>query len=327
MSDELAALRRCRGLQAPTIRYHIDAGSVQYFADSLMDPDPAFRCIFAQRPGDGSAPVAPPSFFGGATGLIGIPAGDTRTMFNLVLPLPEGWTAIASGDEFEFLAPVRIGTTLVCQETFEDAYEKQGSTGRLIFFTVEKAFSMDDGAVLLRRKLHCVARPPQPEATQAHGAVPARQTAPDSQLPAVSAGPVTIRYLAMFATATAEFVDIHYDADFARSLGLPGAIIQGLYKTALAARMVKDWTGDATVLRRLSVQHRRMDLAGSTLTAGGAIISTMPQSLPADVSCRIWIHNQHGLVTTQGSADLTLPANARTAAWLNKASTKEHVSA
>ncbi|MCK9357035.1 MAG: MaoC family dehydratase N-terminal domain-containing protein [Dehalococcoidia bacterium] len=256
-----------------------------------------------------------------------MPAGDSRTMCHLVLPIPQGWTAIASGHEFEFQAPVRAGMTLVCQERFEDAYEKQGRTGRLIFFTVVKSFSADDGVTLLRRKLRCVARPPQPEATPAGGVVPNSETAPDSQLPAVSAGPVTIRYLAMFATATAEFVDIHYDADFARSLGLPGAIIQGLYKTALAARMLKDWTGDATALRHLSVQHRRMDLAGSTLTAGGAIISDMPESLPAEVSCRIWVHNQHGMVTTQGTADLTLPANARTAAWLNRPSTKEHVSA
>jgi len=327
MSDELATLRRCRGLQAPPIRYHIDAGSVQYFADSLMDPDPAFRRVSAQGPGDGGGPVAPPTFFGGATGLTGIPAGDTRTMFHLVLPIPEDWTAIASGDEFEFLGPVRTGMTLVSHERFEDAYEKLGTTGRLIFFTVVKSFSTDDGATLLRRNLHCVARPPQPEAPPSHAAPFVLEAPPVSQVPSISVGPVAIRHLAMFATATAEFVDIHYDADFARSLGLPGAIIQGLYKTALAARMVKDWTGDPTALRRLSVQHRRMDLAGSTLTAGGAIISAMPQSLPADVSCRIWVHNQHGMVTTQGTADLTLPANARTAAWLKRTSTKEHVSA
>ncbi len=131
----------------------------------------------------------------------------------------------------------------------------------------------------------------------------------------------------MFATATAEFVDIHYDADYARALGLPAPIIQGLYKTALAARMLKDWTGDATAIRRLSVQHRRMDLAGSTLTAGGAIISPMPQSLPADVTCRIWVHNEHGAVTTQGTAEVMLPADPGTAAWLKKSATKEHVSA
>ncbi|MCK9357246.1 MAG: MaoC family dehydratase N-terminal domain-containing protein, partial [Dehalococcoidia bacterium] len=88
MSDELAALRRCRGLQAPPFRYHLDAGSVQYFADSLMDPDPAFRRVSTQGPGD-DGPVVPPTFFGSATGLIGIPAGDSRTMCHLVLPIPQ----------------------------------------------------------------------------------------------------------------------------------------------------------------------------------------------------------------------------------------------
>jgi len=132
-------------------------------------------------------------------------------MFHLVLPIPEDWTAIASGDEFEFLGPVRTGMTLVSHERFEDAYEKLGTTGRLIFFTVVKSFSTDDGATLLRRNLHCVARPPQPEAPPSHAAPFVLEAPPVSQVPSISVGPVAIRHLAMFATATAEFVDIRMD--------------------------------------------------------------------------------------------------------------------
>ena len=82
------------------------------------------------------------------------------------------------------------------------------------------------------------------------------------ELPALTKGPVRVRHLAMFAAATSEFADIHYDRDYAQSMGLPDIIIQGFYKTATIAQMLKDWVGDGSALRRLTVQHRGMDVAG-----------------------------------------------------------------
>jgi len=324
MTEELLALRRCIGVSAAPIRYRIDSGSSRFFADAIMDPDPAFRTLQPGAAPEHAQPV-PPTFFGGATGLLDIPAGDDRTMFGIVLPLPQGWTAIASGDGFEFLAPLETGMVIVCHEHLEDAFEKLGRSGRLIFFTVVKAFTDTDGRLLLRRRLSCVARPPRPSESEAGNEAETHISAEESAIPAVTVGPVAIRHLAMFATATAEFVDIHYDADNARKVGLPGAIIQGLYKTALAARMLKDWTGDCTSLRRLNVQHRRMDLAGARLTAGGAIISPMPQSLPADIACQVWIHNEHGHMTTSGTAELTLPNTPGMALRLRDYTIKEHI--
>ena len=115
-----------------------------------------------------------------------------------------------------------------------------------------------------------------------------------------------IRQLAMFAAATAEFVDIHYDRDFAQSRGLPDAIIQGWYKTATVAQMLKEWAGDSDVIRRLNVQHRGMDVAGNTLTVGGKVISVSQEGSEKRVQCQVWIDNQHGQRTVTGTATLIL---------------------
>ncbi len=297
------ALRERLGAQSPPIYYVIDPGSIKYFADSIMDPDPRYRMSLAPETGQSQDTIAPPTFFGGATGLRDIPAGDPRTMSALELPLPHGWATIAIGDEFEFYQPVRSGMTLVCRERFVDVCEKQGRSGRLIFYTMEKTFSTPAGEPVMRRVLYCAAREPIPS----QGDVPRAAPVPSSPLqgtvlPTLTVGPIGVRHLAMFATATAEFVDIHYDSDFAHSVGLPGPIIQGLYKTALVARMLKDWAGDGTLLRSLKVEHRHMDLAGSVLTTGGHVTSSQATGNAQDVECAVWVRNQHGIVTTHGSA-------------------------
>ena len=303
MSQELAALKRCIGQESAPTTYVVDPGSVKYYADAIMDPDPLYRDEEYARGTKHGGIIAPPTFFGGAIGLRGIPAGDPRTMFSLVLPLPAEWLTVATGDEFEFFAPVRPGMTLVCRERFADAYERQARSGRLLFYTFEKTFSNPEGDLLLRRKIFCAARQrrPAPGSTSAAVAGKVSVNEPDS-MPEYTVGPVTVRYLAMFATATAEFVDIHYDADHARSMGLPGPIVQGLYKTAIIGQMLKNYAGDGTAVRQLSVQHREMDVAGSVLTAGGRVVSVQHSGRTWDADCEVWVRNQDGAVTTVGTA-------------------------
>ncbi len=308
----LEELRKLVGAEAPPVRYAIDSGSIKYFADSIMDPDPRYRVPQHAEPELATGTVAPPTFFGSAVGLRDIPAGDSRTMSAIDLPLPPGWATIATGDEFEFFAPVLSGMTLICRERFIDVFEKQGRSARLIFYTLEKTFSTAEGQPVMRRVLYCAAREPIPSTDGEMRDAPETGTIlQDTVLPTVSIGPISVRYLAMFATATAEFVDIHYDGDFARSVGLPGPIIQGLYKTALVARMVKDWAGDGTLLRSLRLEHRRMDVAGTCLTAGGHVMPRPACGEPQDVECSVWVRNQHGMVTTRGSARVSRMALTR----------------
>ncbi|MFW6102671.1 MAG: FAS1-like dehydratase domain-containing protein [Chloroflexota bacterium] len=294
MSDELHALRRMIGSQAPPVHYAISAASLSYFADSLMDTDRRYH---------GEHPSAPPVFFGSAFDLVDMPAGDRRTMFGLSLPLPAGWSVIATGDDFEMHAPVKPGMSLTCTERFVDAWEKQGRSGRLLFFVVEKVFRDGDGSTILRRRIAGAAREPTPLAS-AGQTVPQQEQPEGISFPTLTVGPVYVRHLAMFATATAEFVDIHYDADYARSVGLPGPIVQGLYKTALIGQMLARRAGEAGRITKLSVEHRGIDLAGNTLTVGGRTSARSEQSDYGISACEVWVRNQDGIITTHGSATI-----------------------
>ena len=65
------------------------------------------------------------------------------------------------------------------------------------------------------------------------------------------------RYVtARYAGASGDFNPIHLDDEFARSVGLPGRILHGLYTMALIARAQTEALGGPAHLRRLAVQFR-----------------------------------------------------------------------
>ncbi len=68
--------------------------------------------------------------------------------------------------------------------------------------------------------------------------------------------------LVKYAAASRDFSEIHYDRDFAESIGLPGLILHGALKAAYLGRLVTDWIGEFGDLKKLGCQHRGMDHPG-----------------------------------------------------------------
>jgi acyl dehydratase len=80
---------------------------------------------------------------------------------------------------------------------------------------------------------------------------------------------VTVRY----AGASGDFNPIHIDEEFARSVGLPGRILHGLWTMAQVARAHTDAGGGPHALKRLAVQFRGMGLMGEEITVTGTVRS------------------------------------------------------
>jgi 3-hydroxybutyryl-CoA dehydratase len=80
------------------------------------------------------------------------------------------------------------------------------------------------------------------------------------------------RYLtARYAGASGDFNPIHIDEEFARSVGLPGRILHGLWTMAQVARAQTDAAGGPEHLRRLSVQFRGMGLPEQEVLVAGTV--------------------------------------------------------
>jgi acyl dehydratase len=93
-----------------------------------------------------------------------------------------------------------------------------------------------------------------------------------AQLPELKVVPdrfITVRY----AGASGDFNPIHIDEEFAKSVGLPGRILHGLWSMAQVARAQTEAAGGPEKLKGLSVQFRGMGVleqevaVASTVTA------------------------------------------------------------
>jgi acyl dehydratase len=78
---------------------------------------------------------------------------------------------------------------------------------------------------------------------------------------------VTVRY----AGASGDFNPIHIDEEFAKSVGLPGRILHGLWTMAQVARAHTEAAGGPEKLKRLSVQFRGMGALNQEVVVEGKV--------------------------------------------------------
>ena len=102
------------------------------------------------------------------------------------------------------------------------------------------------------------------------------------------------RYLPVrYAGASGDFNPIHVDQEFAKSVGLPGAILHGLYMMGLVSKAATDFAGgDPRRLESLSVQFRGMGFPEEEISVTGTVTSTEGDRVELD------------LVATQGEREV-----------------------
>lgn len=102
-----------------------------------------------------------------------------------------------------------------------------------------------------------------------------------------------------YAGASGDFNPIHIDPEFARQVGLPGAILHGLYVMGLVSKAAIDSAGgDPRSLRDLSVQFRGMSFPEQEIVVTGEVTSADDETVTLDV------------VATQGDSQVIRNASA-----------------
>ena len=76
---------------------------------------------------------------------------------------------------------------------------------------------------------------------------------------------------ARYAGASGDFNPIHIDEEFAKSVGLPGRILHGLWSMAQVARAQTEAAGGPDKLKALSVQFRGMGLPEQELVVRSTV--------------------------------------------------------
>ncbi|GAA2655117.1 MaoC family dehydratase [Nonomuraea recticatena] len=82
--------------------------------------------------------------------------------------------------------------------------------------------------------------------------------------------------LVMYAGASGDFNQIHWNERFAKTVGLPDVIAHGMFTMAQGGRFVTDWVGDPAAVIDYGVRFSSMvivpdDDQGATITVSGVI--------------------------------------------------------
>jgi hydroxyacyl-ACP dehydratase HTD2-like protein with hotdog domain len=112
----------------------------------------------------------------------------------------------------------------------------------------------------------------------------------------------TTRQLVQYAGAQGDFYEIHYDQDFARSVGLPGVILHGLLKAAFLGQLVTDWLGDRGTLKAFEVSYRGTDQPARPYRCRGRATKVDG----GQVELEVWGEDSTGNRTTVGTATLDM---------------------
>ena len=115
--------------------------------------------------------------------------------------------------------------------------------------------------------------------------------------------------LVMWAAASGDFYQIHYDKDFAKGTGLNGLIVHGALKHAFLGQLVHDWAGDAGRVKKFGCQYRGMDEPNQDIICHGVITKKYQEGKQNFVELDIWTENPKGQKTSPGVAVVTLPSH------------------
>ncbi len=128
-----------------------------------------------------------------------------------------------------------------------------------------------------------------------------------AELPKLIANPTT-ESLVRYAAAADDYSPLHYDDAYAHMRGFSGVIVHGLFKAACSARMLGDWGGPKSWVKRMTTQYKSMDYPYHDMGCFGRVKGKYVRDGKAYAELEIWTENDLGKTTTAGAALVQLPA-------------------
>lgn len=96
------------------------------------------------------------------------------------------------------------------------------------------------------------------------------------------------------------------DDAYARSEGLPGAIVPGALNTALVAQLLTGWS-PTVLLKKLDVSFRQVVRHNTLLELKGVVTAKHVVDHEPQIECDVFMEHEEGAVHVIGHATLVLP--------------------
>lgn len=118
---------------------------------------------------------------------------------------------------------------------------------------------------------------------------------------------LTRQNLVRYAGASGDYNPIHYDDEFARSVGLPGIIVHGMLNMGLLARYVTERMPTARI-ERYGVRFRAMVRPGDPITFTGRVTAVEPLEGAQRVTLKVAVVDAEEREAVAGEMVLSVPA-------------------
>jgi acyl dehydratase len=200
--------------------------------------------------------------------------------------------------DWEFFAPIPIGSSVRTRSTIVDRYQKRG---RDYVLNETDVVSEHDGSLLVRGRTHQSFLPPSREKQSEGGDYvvdggTAGQKAQKAKRPAfptatgrdLAASTVEIdeRRCWMFSGPGRNY---HTDADEARKLGFPNIVVQGMMTTCFVSTVMQREFGMSWLLGgRMSVKLTNVTWVDETITCRARVREETPEGTQTRVHCDVW---------------------------------------
>ena len=129
------------------------------------------------------------------------------------------------------------------------------------------------------------------------------------ELPTLVKHPTT-QQLVMWAGASDDYYQIHYDKDFAQANRLPGVIVHGWLTFAFVAQLVTDWMGDEGTLRKIGCSYRGLNYPGEDTICKGKVTKKYEKDGDHIVEIEAWAENPRGEILVPANATVILPSRS-----------------
>ena len=128
----------------------------------------------------------------------------------------------------------------------------------------------------------------------------------DDSLPTLMKRP-TPRQLVMWAGASGEFSEMHYDKDFALQKGFPGIVVHGMLIASFLAQLITDWMGERAGLKRIKTRNEQFILVNEDIICKGSVAKKYVEKNDHYVECELWAEDGKGERCVSATAIVTLP--------------------
>lgn len=122
----------------------------------------------------------------------------------------------------------------------------------------------------------------------------------------------TPRQLVLWACASGEFSEMHYDKEFALNKGFPGIIVHGMLVISFLGQMVTGWIGEWGTLKRIKTSNRQFILVDEDIICKGSVAKKYIENGEYQVELELWAEDGKGKKCVLGMAQVTLPQYANT---------------